>query len=423
MHCQSCELLLEESLSEINGVNKVKANYKKSTVEIEAEQIPSEAEVKRAVANVGYKIADDETTASTPSNVWWQSITALVILFIGYQLVSKFSGVIPTKAGLFSSLLVGLAAGFSSCLALVGGLVLAASSEFVKVNPGASWKQKFLPHIYFNLGRIVGFFFLGAVIGLVGSVLRFSPTILAWLTIAVSLIMFLTGLKMLDLFPVLNRWNLTLPKNFGKKLMNKSKNEYSHKSVTALGMGTFFLPCGFTLSQQLYALNSGSWWQGGMIMSLFALGTAVGLLTLAGLVSSVNKSKIKVLLITSGMVLILLGVFNLKNGWNLLSSSAPATKKIINTAVKAGIQEVTMIQKANGYFPNKLTVKAGQKVRWVINSETDYSCAAYIRMPSFGIDQPLSLGQNVIEFTPTTPGTYNFSCSMGMYRGQFIVTE
>ena len=50
-----------------------------------------------------------------------------------------------------------------------------------------------------------------------------------------------------------------------------------------LGVATFFLPCGFTQAVQVYALSTGSPLTAGAIMAVFAIGTAPGLLALAGL--------------------------------------------------------------------------------------------------------------------------------------------
>jgi len=48
-----------------------------------------------------------------------------------------------------------------------------------------------------------------------------------------------------------------------------------HKTMAPLlvGVGTFFLPCGFTQAMQVVALSSGSFLSGFLIMLAFALGT------------------------------------------------------------------------------------------------------------------------------------------------------
>jgi plastocyanin domain-containing protein len=87
------------------------------------------------------------------------------------------------------------------------------------------------------------------------------------------------------------------------------------------------------------------------------------------------------------------------------------------------VQVVNMTQTASGYSPNKFTVKKGVPVKWVIDSQNAFTCAASIRMPAYNIAQFLQAGSNVITFTPTATGPVRFTCGMGMYSGTFTVVE
>jgi len=84
--------------------------------------------------------------------------------------------------------LVGLTAGVSTCMALVGGLVLGASARFAKQKPLATPWEKFTPHIFFTIGRIIAFFILGGIIGWGGSILQLSLTVssLEWLAVCLT---------------------------------------------------------------------------------------------------------------------------------------------------------------------------------------------------------------------------------------------
>ena len=42
---------------------------------------------------------------------------------------------------------------------------------------------------------------------------------------------------------------------------------------------------------------------------------------------------------------------------------------------------------------------------------------------SFGIEHTLSEGENVIEFTPSKSGTFQYTCWMGMIRSNITVTD
>jgi hypothetical protein len=52
---------------------------------------------------------------------------------------------------------IGLTAGVSSCMALVGGLILSVSAKWNEEHIHTSKWRRFEPHLYFNIGRIAGF--------------------------------------------------------------------------------------------------------------------------------------------------------------------------------------------------------------------------------------------------------------------------
>ena len=137
-----------------------------------------------------------------------------------------------------------------------------------------------------------------------------------------------------------------------------------------------------------------------------------------------------------GLVVLVLGVFNLQSGLTLAGFTLPewgSDSEVTGTVsennapveieIADGKQIVRMDQVAGGYEPDVLTVKKGIPVRWVITSKNQYTCAAFINMPAIGIQQPLTAGENIIEFTPTKTGKLPFTCSMGMYSGVFNVVD
>jgi sulfite exporter TauE/SafE len=323
---------------------------------------------------------------------------------------------------LIVALLVGMVAGISTCMALIGGLVLGLAARHAEQHPESTALQKFRPHIYFNIGRVLGFAFFGGVIGLVGQAFKPSNNLLGMLTVLVGVLMIFFGLKLVEIFPVLRDKSITLPSGIARFFgLKKEVKEYSHRGAVITGVLTFFLPCGFTQAMQLYAISTGSFWQGAIIMGLFAVGTAPGLLGIGGLTSIFKGHKARIFFMTAGLAVIILGLVNIDNGSRLFGRRAD-NKAAIESANKA-VQEVYMTQTRTGYSPNIFTIKKGQPVKWVIKSTTSLSCAAYLVMPKYGISKSLRTGENIITFTPVETGEIQFSCSMGMYRGKFIVVE
>jgi plastocyanin domain-containing protein len=99
-----------------------------------------------------------------------------------------------------------------------------------------------------------------------------------------------------------------------------------------------------------------------------------------------------------------------------LGGSTPTTVSS-NVTLSGGAQTVTMTQLADAYSPADTTVYAGIPIRWVIESEAPYTCAAFLRVPDLGVKADLTLGTNTVELPALGEGTTPFSCSMGMYSG------
>lgn len=439
MHCRSCEILIEDELLKIPGVEKCIVSHTKGTAEIYHENKLDDQKISQAVSSVGYSVGKDEKLWLSKNPADYSDLLAIgIIVFIAYLLASNLGlfNLVGSTSNNFSSLpvvlLIGLTAGFSTCMALVGGLVLGASAKFAEKHPAATSLQKFKPHIFFNTGRVLSYFFFGGVIGFAGSFFQLSPLVLGILTIAVGGVMFLLGAQLINISPRLSKVNITLPKFITRALGIKEhhEKEYSHKNAMIGGAMTFFLPCGFTQAMQLYAISTGDPLKGAFTMGIFALGTAPGLLGIGGLTSVVKGAFARVFFKFAGIVVIALAFFNISNGYNLTGivlaspfNTTPRASADPNVTLENGVQVVRMIQNAGGYSPNTFTIKKGAPVKWIITSEDVNTCASSILAQALNIKSSLNLGENVFEFTPKEAGVIKFSCSMGMYRGAFNVVD
>jgi len=86
-----------------------------------------------------------------------------------------------------------------------------------------------------------------------------------------------------------------------------------------------------------------------------------------------------------------------------------------------------MTVNAARYSPNYFKVKAGIPVSWQITSSGEPGCDSG-EVITRGLTDPIYLNPNqgqvtTAEFTPQTPGTYQFSCPMGMVRGTIEVVN
>ena len=330
MHCRSCEMLLEDALSKVAQVKQCEVSWQNGAAQITyiAADPPLAKEIIRVVREAGYNIGSAPKISFFSKNPKdYKDLIAAFLFLAGTYFIGKglnLPGInLPTISNGISFsvvLLIGLAAGFSTCLALVGGLVLGVSAKYAQQNPAAAAGAKFRVHILFNLGRIAGYMFFGALLGALGSVLQLSSFATGILTVLVGAIMLIMGLQLTNIIPGINNWKLTLPKSIARTFgVQNDSGQYNENKSLALGALTFFLPCGFTQAMQLYAISSGNFASGALIMGLFALGTAPGLLSIGGLVASFKKNSA----ITgkffkfAGVVVVALALFNINNGFNL----------------------------------------------------------------------------------------------------------
>lgn len=433
LHCKACEILVEEKMLEIPGIVAARVSHKKAELEIDYDNnLPDRDSIKQNLEKIGYSMKDEKLSNANHQEKKWKNLGIALLITLLLLLALKISGLAnltntinPSTMSWAAIVIIGLIAGVSTCMALVGGMAIALGAKYARANPGANRLEKFLPHLYFNLGRILGFFLLGGVLGKIGSIFKLSFSLSAWITLLIGFIIIFLGLQILDIFPSLNKIGFSLPKKMAKASHLVKKNNNHHiLAAFAAGPLSFFLPCGFTQSMQIYALSTGTFLNGAIVMSLFAIGTAPGLLSLGGLVSLLKNKKTGVFFKTAGLIIILFGIFNVSNAYKFLHLNAVSDSSItkeLSTKSKDESQVIYMEQSNRGYVPKNLTVELNRPVKWIINSTNPYSCASSLIVPSLKINKQLTKGENIIEFRPVKVGIINFSCSMGMYRGSIEV--
>lgn len=453
LHCAACEILTEDALKRIPRITDAKVNRHTGRADLSYQSAPpSLSEVARELEAIGYKLNKDkseqeqqENNLSEDCKMPSQPLSSkspyalpltIIALIITYWLINHvpmfdLGALIGTRDfSLPLALIIGLVAGVSTCLALTGGLALSLAASYANDHPQAGRFARFKPQLLFNLGRVIGFFLLGGLLGLIGTTFKLSPVVNSLLVIFVGIVILFLGLKLLNISPALNSFSLNLPKRFSR--LAKTKN------ALLLGAMTFFIPCGFTQAVQIYAMGTGDFIRGGLTMALFAIGTAPGLLGIGGLMALwKNKKEANKktdwgnsnFLRIAGAVIVIFALMNLNNGLRLLiisnssfdSGFTTDSNKTINSSDET--QVIRMTEHNRGYTPNKFTIIKDVPVRWIIDAQAPYSCASALIVPSLKIQRQLKPGENIIEFTPTKLGEIPFSCSMGMYTGSFTVID
>lgn len=312
-HCPSCKILIEETINEHELIDCACVDLSAKTVEIETDKIETHETLvdllNPLLSSHGYKLTiERENKEKKHKELLMAIFFGMFVLFLFFLL--QKSGIINFgfEGGLtpWTALFIGLIASVSTCLAVVGGLILSLSAKMS--HDGFSFK----PFSLFHVGRVFGFVLLGALLGFLGDVISINYGITSFLGLLASLVMIILGINLLDVFDFGKKLQFVLPKISFQKMISL-ENGFFTPFLT--GVATFFLPCGFTQSMQIASLASGSWIQGAMIMLMFSLGTLPMLLLIS--ISSYRFAKSPYATIffkSAGVVVIGLGIFAFLSG-------------------------------------------------------------------------------------------------------------
>lgn len=473
MHCSSCEAIIEERISRLDTVEKVRASASSGKVIIKySGEKPSLTFLDKLFSDTEYSFS--RYVPEKRSSLEAGRFVGLAILVISVPVafilleMSGISGLLDVSqsTSLPVFVLLGLIAGVSSCAALVGGLIVSLAKQWYELTEDAvRLSRRIRPHLFFNISRIASYALFGFLLGLLGS--RFQLSILgsSVLVFVVSGLMLLLALQMLGVNKKI------LPKIPGTKKLAVwlsrvpvIKNRFS---APLLGAVTFFVPCGFTLTVQSVALLTGDPVQSSAMLAAFAVGTTLPLLVIG--VASVklyeNKRVSGLFTRVAGLIVIFLVFFNVTSQLNVLgvnwfpetrlapgapvvqgtTSSEPGGDDLraggyveedyeqVESADKVdglppiinGFQVVSMEAFSRRYSPDQFTVRLGIPVRWEISDAGFSGCTnAIISRELFsGQVRLVRGGTAVAEFVPQREGVYRFSCWMGHVSGTFRVID
>ena len=445
MTCRACEVRIQRHVGRLPGVERVTASAVHGRVVVESTGPVNAASIEKAINDAGYEIGRTPWVETNP-RVWMTAaagalivaVVAVLIRVTGLADVASGAGDLAS-GGLLVALLLGLTAGVSTCMALVGGLLLALTAAFearraADGDTTSGLATRLRPALVFMGGRIVGYGILGAALGALGASVAMPPMLTAVLMVAVGVLMSLLGARLTGLSPRLATWSPTLPMGLGRRLGLETGSTAAYSDVRAAGLGaaSFFLPCGFTQAVQVYALSTGNPLTAGAIMAVFAIGTAPGLLALAGLPLVIPTAFRPTLLRLVGVVVIVFALVNVSAGLRLAGVSVPgvgasqpvaAADQSGSGVTAGGAQTLVTYQDVDGYSPGNVAIAAGIPTHWTIESKSVQTCAAFLVVPGLDIQVRLHKGTNTIELPAMPAGTLAYSCSMGMYGGQITIQD
>jgi hypothetical protein len=184
-----------------------------------------------------------------------------------------------------SILLLGLLGGFSHCLGMCGGFVMAYSMNLRSPDPAVpagKW-LKWRSHLLYNSGRVFTYMILGEIFGLLGSTLGFIlavKNLQGALEILAGIVMLVMGIAFTGLWPGWSSTDFFPGVNLFKKIIAGLYKNLQPKNLFILGMILGLIPCGLVYAAGAKAVATQSPLQGMLTMMFFGLGTVPALFSL-----------------------------------------------------------------------------------------------------------------------------------------------
>lgn len=460
MTCISCQNKIEKKLRNTVGVQDANVSYSTGAAVVAYNpDVVSLKDIVQIIQKLGYQA---NSTRQTPKAS--RSIGLLIIIVALYVLLEQFgvlnllvpSQLAQANMGYGMLFVIGLITSVH-CVAMCGGINLSQciqggvrhsdqvqlsdadnariSSRNYPLAPEDRQPQKqtsrisaLRPAFLYNLGRVISYTVVGFIVGALGSVINFSSTAQGVLKLLAGVFMVIMGVNMLGIFPWLRKLTPRIPKVFARKIdSEKSKSN----SPLIVGLLNGLMPCGPLQAMQIYALSTGNPFAGALSMLLFSLGTVPLMFGLGALSSVLSKKFTRTVALAGAVLVVVLGLSMFTQGWGLsglsLASIVPKTASVaaqsVDSAVTDGVQ-VIKSELSSGKYP-AITVQAGIPVKWIINAPKGSinGCNNRMLIPEYDIEHEFKTGENIIEFTPTTTGTFSYSCWMGMIRSTITVQD
>ncbi len=205
------------------------------------------------------------------------------------------------------------------CIGMCGGIVVAYTSS--KIDPKSAYMHQTASHLAYNFGRVTTYAILGAVFGMIGSVLAFTPTAKGILFVVTGILMVLTGFSLIGNIRFLNsvEWSIAqypwYQKSFQKLIGSKS-----YVSFYLLGMLNGIIPCGLVYSFAIFAASTATPWGGALVMAIFGLATIPALFFLGVVTKFLQRGNLRGLMMKfAALLIIVYGLFTLVKGYRFIA--------------------------------------------------------------------------------------------------------
>lgn len=433
MHCPGCEHIIEDAVHQLPGIERVKADYATEAVSVLFDPAATGLdEICAAIERKGYRCFRPDETKTPPSRL--KRLAGFILGLAGIILIILLDTEIISGSGVPDAtehmsygliLVLGLLTGFH-CVGMCGGFVLSYTANAARLG-----QPSYLAHVLYGTGKTLSYTGIGATFGLLGAIITFTPFLRGMAGLVAGAFLIIFGLNMLGFLAPLRRLRMKIPAPLAKSIDRKA-----HASTGPFTIGLLnglMIACGPLQAMYVMAAGTGSALEGAKMLFTFGIGTLPVLLSFGLLTTMISGALTHRLLRASGAIVVILGAVMINRGLILIGSGHDLRSMITTLSAALGtspetpaapagdVQTIAMDVVRSGYAPNHFILRQGVPVKWVINGKEITNCNKRIVVPSLGLEFDVVDGEQIIEFTPVSPGIIPWSCWMGMLHGDFVV--
>lgn len=319
MRCTGCEDTIENTVGRLPGVRKIRADHVRQMADVEFDDaLISDTGIRLAVEEKGYEFvsASAKSDGRLRNGLTFLFFVLLIggVTFWGKSMVPGLVGEMSPSLGYAMLFSIGFFTGFH-CIGMCGGFVVGYASA----GGARSTATIAMRHLMYASGKTISYTAIGGTLGLVGSVVTFTPYMRGVVSIAASIFIIVYGLKMLGIFPALRSFTLRLPRFVTKGVANELRGGRSPLTIGLLN--GLMLGCGPLQAMYIMAAGTGNPQEGAAMLFFFGLGTLIPLLSFGVIASSIPRRIMRQLVLASAVLVIAMGLMMADRGLKMIGTS------------------------------------------------------------------------------------------------------
>jgi len=268
--CPSCEKIIKKQAMKVKGVKQIDYDWTNEVGLVKFDDtVTNIDEILDKIEEKGYTGYILEKNGSNNNKTISSIMIIAGIVVVAYFLFGFVEGIqmpqISEGMGYGLLFVVGLLTGFH-CIGMCGGFVVGYTTRCAQKNENVHQA-----HAKYAIGKTISYTIIGAIFGLIGSIIAFTPMMRGVAGIVAGLFLIIYGLKMFNLIPALRKLHIKTPK-FIQRFVGRNSKKQTNPLIIGLLNG-LMIACGPLQAIYIMAAGTGSMIEGAKLLFIFGIGT------------------------------------------------------------------------------------------------------------------------------------------------------